>query len=132
MHYAVTTFTGDLKMPLVKINLIKGKSAEYKKTVFDCVHQGLMESLGISDWDRFQRIIEFDRSDFEIPSEKTDCFMIIELTLFPGRTKEQKRAAIEIITAKLRDALSIAPEDIFIIITEPPFENWGMAGKQKK
>ena len=118
-------------MPLVKINLIKGKSPEYKKTVFDCVHQGLMEGLGISDWDRFQRIIEFYRTDFEAPAEKSDNFMIIELTLFPGRTKEQKKAAIEIITAKLVEALSIAPEDVFIIISEPPLENWGMAGKQK-
>ena len=118
-------------MPLVKINLIKGKSPEYKKTVFDCVHQGLIDSLGISDWDRFQRILEFDRDNFEAPAEKSDNFMIIELTLFPGRTKEQKKAAIEIITAKLVEALSIAPEDVFIIISEPPFENWGMAGKQK-
>ncbi len=118
-------------MPLVKINLIKGKSPEFKKTVFDCVHQGLIEALGISDWDRFQRIIEFDRADFETPAEKSDNFMIIELTLFPGRTKEQKKAAIEIITAKLVASLSIAPEDVFIIISEPPFENWGMAGKQK-
>ena len=56
-------------MPLVKINLLKGKSPEYKKTVFDCVHQGLIDSLGISDWDRFQRIIEFDRDNFEAPAE---------------------------------------------------------------
>ena len=52
-------------MPLVKVNLLAGKTPEFKKTVFDCVHQGLMEGLGISDWDRFQRIIEFDRTDFE-------------------------------------------------------------------
>lgn len=39
-----------------------------------------MEGLGISDWDRFQRIIEFDRTDFETPAEKSDNFMIIELT----------------------------------------------------
>ena len=118
-------------MPLVKINLLKGKTDEYKKTIFDCVHQGLIETLGISDWDRFQRIIEFNRSDFEAPAEKSDNFMIIELTIFPGRTKEQKKSAIEIITSKLVKALSIAPEDVFIIINEPPLENWGMAGKQK-
>ena len=68
---------------------------------------------------------------FEAPAEKSDNFMIIELTLFPGRTREQKKAAIEIITAKLVEALSIAPEDVFINIAEPPLENWGMAGKQK-
>ena len=127
----ILIFEESEKMPLVKINLLKGKTAEYKKTVFDCVHQGLIEALGISDWDRFQRIIEFDRSDFEAPAEKSDNFMIIELTIFPGRTKEQKKAAIEIITSKLVTALSIAPEDVFIIINEPPLENWGMAGKQK-
>lgn len=57
--------------------------------------------------------------------------MIIELTLFPGRTKEQKGKAIEVITDKLIKALSIEPSDVFIIIKEPPLENWGMGGKQK-
>lgn len=42
------------------------------------------------DWDRFQRIVEIPKEDFDTASEKADNFMIIELTLFPGRTKEQK------------------------------------------
>ena len=45
--------------------MIKGKTAEYKKTVLDCIHVGLMESLGIENWDRFQRIVEIPREDFE-------------------------------------------------------------------
>ena len=118
-------------MPLVKIEMLKGKSPEYKKLVFDCVHEGLVEAIGIEDWDRFQRIVEYDKADFEMPDFKTDNFMIIELTLFPGRTKEQKGKAIEVITDKLIKALSIEPSDVFIIIKEPPLENWGMGGKQK-
>ena len=62
---------------------------------------------------------------------KTDNFMIIELTLFPGRTKEQKAKTIETITKKINENLSVAREDIFIVIEEPPLDNWGMAGKQK-
>ena len=27
--------------------------------------------------------------------------------------------------------LSISPGDVFIIIDEPPLENWGMGGQQK-
>ena len=118
-------------MPIVKINMLKGKSAQYKKTLLDCVHQGLVESLHIEDWDRFQRIREFDRQDFEKPDFKSDNFMIIELSLFPGRTKEDKKNAIQIITEKLTSALGINEGDIFIIMSEPPLENWGMAGKQK-
>lgn len=115
-------------MPLVRVDMIKGKTPEYKKTVLECIHMGLEESLGIPDWDRFQRIVEIPREDFETSPGKSDDFMIIELTLFPGRTKEQKAKAIELITAKLSEKLGIAPPDIFIVIQEPPLENWGMAG----
>ncbi|MBR4781043.1 MAG: tautomerase family protein, partial [Lachnospiraceae bacterium] len=78
-----------------------------------------------------QRIIEIKKEDFEFPEGKTDNFMIIELTIFPGRTKEQKKNAIEKITAKITERLSIAPTDIFIVFNEPPLENWGMCGRQK-
>ena len=118
-------------MPLVRIDMVKGKSPEYKKTVLDVVHEGLIDAFGIEDRDRFQRIVEIPDEDFERPEGKTDDFMIIELTLFPGRTKEQKKAAITKITAELSNRLNIAPTDVFILINEPPLENWGMAGVQK-
>ena len=118
-------------MPLVSVNMIKGKSSEYKKTVLDCIHAGLMESINIEDWDRFQRIVEIPKDDFETAPGKTDNFMIIELTLFPGRTKEQKGDAIKAITSRLGDSLGIASTDVFIVISEPPLENWGMGGIQK-
>ena len=94
--------------------MLAGKPLEYKKTVFDCVHEGLIEAFGM-----------------EIPEEKSENFMIIELTIFPGRTKEQKKAAIKIITDKLSQRLDISPTDIFIVMNEPPLDNWGMGGKQK-
>lgn len=117
-------------MPLVKIETIKGKSSEYKESLFDTIHDALVKSLGIEDWDRFQRIIEYDKDNFEIPEGKTDDFMIIELTVFPGRSKTQKKAVIETITSDLNSNLGIARTDIFIVINEPPLENWGLAGKQ--
>ncbi len=58
--------------------------------------------------------------------------MIIEITMFPGRSKEQKKALIETITQKLGDRLSVSPTDVFIVINEPPNENWGLGGKQKE
>lgn len=118
-------------MPLVRIEMKKGKDAAYKKTLLACVHEGLMESLGIPDWDRFQRIIEIDHEDFETSPQKTDSFVIIELTLFPGRTSAQKKSAIEKVTGLLHERLGIAKEDVFIVIYEPPLQNWGMAGTQK-
>ena len=118
-------------MPLIRVDIVKGKSPEYKKILLDCLHEGMMETLGIEDWDRFQRIIEIDKENFEIPSGKTENFTIIEITMFQGRSKEQKRALIEIITKKLGERLEMISTDVFIIINEPPNENWGLGGKQK-
>lgn len=118
-------------MPLVSVEMLAGRSPEYKKTVFDCIHQGLVDAIGIEEWDRFQRITEYDRENFEFPSFKTDAFMIIKIDLFPGRSKEQKKDLIERITDLLKERLSIDPSDVFIVIQEPPLENWGIGGKQK-
>lgn len=123
---------GGVKMPLVRVEIIKGKSAEYKKTLLDCIHEGLMESIGIADWDRFQRIIEIERADFETAPEKTEQFTYAEITMFQGRSKEQKKALIETVTQKLNEKLGIAPTDVFIVIHEPPNENWGLGGKQRE
>ncbi|MCR5092849.1 MAG: tautomerase family protein [Lachnospiraceae bacterium] len=118
-------------MPLVRVDIIKGKSPEYKKNLLDCIHDGLVEAIHIEDWDRFQRIIEIDRQDFEISPDKTDAFMIIEITMFQGRSKEQKKAVIECITSRLVSRLGIRPTDVFIVIQDPPDENWGLGGKQR-
>ena len=118
-------------MPLVKVNMLAGKTLEFKKTVFDCIHQGLIDAFEIADWDRFQRIEEFDGTSWEAPEGKSENFMIIELTIFPGRSREQKKAAIEKITGLLCERLGIVATDVFIVMNEPPLENWGMGGNQK-
>ena len=118
-------------MPLVRIEIIKGKSAEYKKAVLDSVHAGLVEALGIEDWDRFQRLYELDDACFERGDGKTDRFTMIEITMFPGRTKEQKARIFECITAELVRAPGIEAPDVFIVLQGPPDENWGFAGKQR-
>lgn len=118
-------------MPLVRIEIIKGKTAEYKKTMLDAVHAGLVNAIQIEDWDRFQRLIEIDDEFFERSESKTDNFTMIEITMFQGRTKEQKARIYEEITKELYNRLEIQPTDVFIVLNDPPDENWGLAGKQR-
>ena len=40
-------------MPLIRIEILKGKDASYKKTLQDAVHDALAAAIGIPDWDRF-------------------------------------------------------------------------------
>ena len=118
-------------MPLVRIEIIKGQTKEYKKIFLETVHEALELALGIPSGDRYQRLYELESGDFERGPGKTEKFCIIELTIFPGRSKETKGKIIEEITRLLGQRLNIPPPDIFIVIHDPPFENWGFAGAQK-
>lgn len=119
-------------LPLVKIEIIKGKSLEYKKTVLDAVHVALENAIQIENWDRFQRLYEIEDDLFERGESKTDKFTMIEITMFPGRTKEQKSKLYKEIVKELNERLGIEPTDIFIVINEPANENWGLAGIQRE
>ncbi len=117
-------------MPFVKVEIIEGKTPEYKALLLQSIHDALVLSLGIPDDDRFQRLYELKSADFEHRKTVTDKITLIELTFFPGRSKEMKRAAILEITRLLSERLSIVLNDIFIVINEPPLENWGLHGEQ--
>lgn len=119
-------------MPLVRIEILVGKSKEYRKQLLEGVHQALCRSLGIEDSDRFQRLYELPAENFERSESKTDKFTMIEITMFPGRTKEQKAVMYAAIVEELKNRLNIEAADIFIVINEPSNENWGLAGRQRE
>ena len=54
---------------------------------------------------------------------------IIAVTLYPGRTKEQKSAFAEAITEAAIRILKTKREHIIITYDERPQENWFIAGK---
>ena len=51
-------------MPLARIDLIKGKSPEYRKTIGDVVYTAMVEILKAPEGDRFQVISEHAAADF--------------------------------------------------------------------
>ena len=61
-----------------------------KKKMPDAVHTAFISAIQIEDRDRFQRLYEIDDVLFEQSEGKTDKFTMIEITMFQGRTKEQK------------------------------------------
>jgi phenylpyruvate tautomerase PptA (4-oxalocrotonate tautomerase family) len=111
-------------MPLVEIQVLKGRSAPEKKALLNAVHNALMDAFKIPDDDRLQRLVEHDSDDFEVPSP---TFTIVRVTMFPGRSETAKRDLYQAIVRNLGE-LGIAGNDVFIVLEEPPLENWGIRG----
>lgn len=115
-------------MPLVKIEIRAGKSAEHKKTLLDSVHQALIQAIKIPEYDRIQRLYELDAGNFEASSNKTDDVTLTEITMFKGRSTEAKKQLFNAIVDNLAKNPGIKGDDITIVLHEPPLENWEIRG----
>ncbi|NLY76369.1 MAG: tautomerase family protein [Firmicutes bacterium] len=115
-------------MPLVKVEILKGKTQEYKKAILDGIHSALVEAFKIPDHDRMQRLYELEKDCFEISPNNTDKITLIEITVFKGRSLEAKRNLYSAIVRNLAQSPGIEGKDIFIVINEQPLENWGVKG----
>jgi len=54
---------------------------------------------------------------------------IMRIEMFTGRTPEQKREFVEVVTRETCRTLNCQPEDVNIIIDEVPRERWATGGK---
>lgn len=115
-------------MPLVKVEILKGKSEVHKKAILDGIHDALVQAIKIPDYDRFQRLYELNKSNFEYPETKTDNVTLIEITMFQGRSLAAKKELYKAITENLAQNPGINGDDITIVVHEPSLENWGVKG----
>ncbi len=114
-------------MPLVRIEIVRGRSLAEMKRLLDGVHDALVEAFGIPDDDRTQRMIEHDPENFEIPSGAGERYTLIEITAFPGRSPTAKRHLYQALVRNLGEA-GVPASDISVVLHEPPMENWGIRG----
>jgi 4-oxalocrotonate tautomerase len=115
-------------MPLVRIDLRKGKDAAYRTAISQVVHDALL-GVGVPKDDRFQIISEHEPASFVFDPDylgvhRTDDLAIVQITWNEGRTLEQKKALYKAIADGLADKLGLRREDVFINLVEVKKENW--------
>jgi 4-oxalocrotonate tautomerase len=115
-------------MPLVRIDLRKGRPPEERRAIADSVHQALVEAIGIPAQDRFQVITEHDETQLIYdPSylgiERTDEVVFVQVAISVGRTLEQRKAIFALIADKL-GKVGVRPQDVLVNLLETQRENW--------
>lgn len=116
-------------MPFVRIDLIAGKSSEYRSCLGEIVYEAMRATLGVPADDRFQVITEHPGGDFVANptyfgiNRTGDC-VFIQVTLKSGRTVEAKQAFYRAVADGLHDRLGLRREDVFINLVDVAKENW--------
>lgn len=118
-------------MPLVRISLREGKSAEYHAAVMEQIYLSMREALGAPEDDRFATITEHSASGFNTSGDyagiaRSDDLIIIQITLLGGRSVDQKKAFYAALADKLHAAVGLRKEDVFVSLVEVAKEDWSL------
>jgi phenylpyruvate tautomerase PptA (4-oxalocrotonate tautomerase family) len=120
-------------MPLVAIDLLQGRSREELAAIGEAVHDAAVEVLEIPARDRFQVLTEhaphtltFDPGYLDI--ERSECFVLVRLTLAAGRRAEVKQAFYARLAELLAERTGLRAEDLTVVLVENGREDysWGL------
>ena len=116
-------------MPFARIDLVVGKSDDYRQTIGDVVYDAMIGKLEVPEGDRFQVINEHPAQNFIFDPDylgihrSEDC-VFIQVTLLAGRSVDKKVAFYRAIADGLHERLGMRREDIVINLVENTRENW--------
>jgi 4-oxalocrotonate tautomerase len=116
-------------MPLARIDLAQGKSADYRKAISEVIYDAMLTTLNVPKGDRFQVFAEHPAENFVFdPSylgiQRTADCVFIQVTLNEGRTLDMKRAFYKAIADGLHERIKLRREDVMINLVEVKKENW--------
>jgi 4-oxalocrotonate tautomerase len=116
-------------MPLVRIDLRKGKSEDYRQKIAQVVYQAMVSAIGVPANDQFEIITEHADTDLICDPDylgihRTAELIMIQIFLNEGRSVEQKKMLYKSIADGLAERLKLRREDVFITLVDVKKENW--------
>ena len=115
-------------MAQVKVYGAKSNLDENKFAISKAIHESVMLALEYPLEKKFHRFIPLEQDNFIYPNDRSTQYIIIEISMFEGRSIETKKTLIKELYSKIGVKVGIAPKDIEITIFETPKENWGIRG----
>src|SRR5262249_55652327 len=96
-------------VPLTRISLRRGKSADYRRAIMDQVYEAMRETFDVPEEDRFMILTEHDADDFSFSRKylginRSDGLVIIQLTVSNTRTIDKKKLLYKRIVERLADS----------------------------
>lgn len=116
-------------MPLVRIDLQKGKDASYRRKAGQIVYEAMVATSGVPKNDHFQIVGEHSAENFVFDPDylgihRTSDLIMIQIFFNEGRSVAQKQALYQAVADGLSAELKVRREDIFITLVEVKKENW--------
>ena len=116
-------------MPLVRIDLLEGKSPDDLASIGEVVYEAMRATLNVPASDRFQIVNPHTPGTLFIDEnylgiQRSSGCVLIQVTLNAGRSMELKKNFYRAVADGLHARLGMRKEDVFINLVEVAKENW--------
>jgi phenylpyruvate tautomerase PptA (4-oxalocrotonate tautomerase family) len=115
-------------MAQVKIFGLRRSLENARAAISQAIHSSVMEALEYPPEKKFHRFIALDEEDFIYPRDRSERYIIIEISIFEGRSIEAKKMLMRLLYERIPQLSGISAQDIEIIIFETPRHSWGIRG----
>ncbi|MFK0729760.1 MAG: tautomerase family protein [Gloeotrichia echinulata GP01] len=115
-------------MVQIKVYGLAEKLNPIKTELSNIIHTSLIEGLHIQPEKRFHRFFGLESADFYYPIDRSENYLIIEISMFEGRSVETKKQLLRLLIENIHQTFDIPVDDIEITIFETPKSNWGIRG----
>ena len=120
-------------MPFVRIDLIRGKSVQYRKALGEIVYKAMTDLIDVPEGDKFQVITEHAPEELNVSegylgNHYSKDVILIQVTLNSGRSTERKKAFYQRIAGDIHAQLGTRLDDVVINLVEVAKENWSFGG----
>ena len=115
-------------MAQIKIYGIDTYLNPIKEQLSEVIHNCVVEALKFPADKKFHRFFPMQKEDMIYPENRSDAYIIIEIMMIEGRTKETKKLLIALLFEQIRKEFGIQAVDIETVIQEAPAYHFGFRG----
>ena len=115
-------------MPLIRVDMIEGRTPDEIKTLLDAVHRTVLAAFKVPVRDRYQIVYEHAPSHFIVEDTglgitRTRNCVVILVTTRPHE-REAKESFYRLLVRELEAKCGLAPSDIVVSIVTNTDEDW--------
>ncbi|MBR1218056.1 tautomerase family protein [Bradyrhizobium sp. U87765 SZCCT0131] len=115
-------------MPLLRFDLLEGRSATEVKALLDAVHEVLVEVFGVPLRDRYQIVHQHKTEHFLVQDtglglDRSKNVVVLQVVTRP-RSKDQKLAFYRQLCHQLKMKCGLNPQDLIVSLVQNTDEDW--------
>jgi phenylpyruvate tautomerase PptA (4-oxalocrotonate tautomerase family) len=115
-------------MPLLRIDVIEGRSEAELRELLDAIHSVTLAAFKVPERDRYQIVHQHPAAEMKIEDTglgipRTERVVMVQVTSRP-RSRLEKQNFYELLCQELLQHCGVKASDVFVSITQNADEDW--------